>query len=106
MSTKTNPNQANARYSLEGLLPRGSKVYTVLRSVSRSGMLRRVSVLLVTEGRISDVTGMVALALGWSRDRDGYLPIRGCGFNVATHVVGALSYALHQDEYCLDAQTL
>ena len=110
----THPNAGNAAYSLRGMLPKGSQVTVVLRTVSRSGMLRRVSVLRpgmeLVQGEVRptvrDITGLVALALGYKRDKDGYLPVPGCGFSVATHVVGNLSYALHGDEYALVPQDL
>jgi hypothetical protein len=105
---------AAARKRLTEMLPRDGTVYVILRSVSASGMLRRVSVVTVERlpnrqtalPRIVDITGQVALALDWGRDKNGYLAIGGAGFSVATHVIGALGWALYGDEYALKSETL
>lgn len=99
---------------LKHLLPEGSTVSVVIRSVSSTGMTRRVSVLCpgrlehraTFDGTIRDITGMVARLLGWSRDTNGYIAIRGTGFSAANHVVGAVSLRLYGDEYRLRYETL
>lgn len=98
---------ANAQNTLRQMAPKGATVYGVMRSYyQRGGMTRRYSFLLVTEGRIADVTGLVALSLDQKRDGNGYIPVRGTGFNGAAHVVGNLSWALYQDEYALKSESL
>jgi len=110
----SHPNMAHAQNCLRSWLPKGSQVTVVTRTVSRSGMLRRVSVLRTgmryvggeVRPTIEDITGVVALALNTKRDKDGYIPVPGCGFNVATHLVGNLAWNLYQSEDALSPQSL
>jgi hypothetical protein len=109
-----NDSKIRALDTLRYFLPKGSQVTVVVRTVSRSGMLRRVSVLrpgmqmVAGEVRpvVDDITGLVALALGYTRDTDGCIPIRGAGFSAGVHLTGNLSYALYQDDYALVPNTL
>lgn len=83
--------------SLCALVRPGDRVYTVLRSVSRSGMRRTLSVLIVTEGRISDITYSVAIVAGYRRDKRGHIIVGGCGFDAGYDVVYSLGRALWPD---------
>ncbi|MCZ2414127.1 MAG: hypothetical protein LC136_07735 [Burkholderiales bacterium] len=90
------------RERLRELLPPGSRVWTHIDHVSRSGMSRDVLVFcaIVREnGRpeIMNITGMAAVATGAARSRrDRWaIVVGGCGFDAGHHVVMNLSYALH-----------
>lgn len=85
---------------LRAMLPPGSKVYTVVRHVSSSGMTRHISCLVATveDGKpaIDEITWYVCRALGYRRhDRNGGAIVGGCGMDMGYHLVHSLSYALH-----------
>jgi len=106
MTTATLSKAAQARqdrdYAREQLLTHyvseGSRVHTILRHVSSSGMSRDISLVVADrEGRISDITYYAADALG-SRlvERNGNRAIRvnGCGMDMGFHLVYNLSSVL------------
>lgn len=79
----------------------GDTVWTVLRHVSRSGMQRTVSLVLIEDdGRgngpeLRDIDGTVARALGLPFDRDrGGVKVRGAGMDAGFWLVYELSRAL------------
>lgn len=90
--------QAEALAWLRQHVKPGTTVYTVLRHVSRSGMLRHISLLFVESGKIVDISWYVALALEYKLARDGGLKVGGCGMDMGFHLVNSLSYALHGTE--------
>jgi len=106
MTTATLSKAAQARqdrdYAREQLLTyyvsEGSRVYTILRHVSSSGMSRDISLLVADrEGRISDITYYAADALGDRLiERNGSRAIRvnGCGMDMGFHLVYNLSSVL------------
>lgn len=75
-------------------LPRGATVYTILASVSRSGMYRHIRPIIVINGEPVDITWRVSEALGWRRHDDG-VGCDGCGMDIGFHLVYSLGYALH-----------
>jgi hypothetical protein len=88
-------------YSIEQLLTHyvreGDTVYTVIRSVSSSGMSRTMSIKIVRDGRIDDITFNVAHALDYPLvEVNGSRAIRvgGCGMDLGFHVVYSLSSVL------------
>lgn len=86
------------RDSLLKRLKSGQRVYTILRSVSASGMSRSLSVLYVTEdGAIDDITYSVAVVTGRKRNRRGHIVVGGCGFDAGHDVVYSLGHALWPD---------
>lgn len=88
--------QTEATNKLREILPVASKVYTVLNHVSRSGMLRHISILIGRDDEVQDITWLVARALDYKRDdRSGGLKVTGCGMDMGFHLVHSLSYALH-----------
>jgi len=108
---------------LQALLPKGSTVYAVIRSVSRSGMSRRIDLYTIAAGYGTDrgpsseryglayLTGLASTVLGWSADaRKGGLRVDGCGMDMCFHTVYNLSACLygHEDRggYALHCETL
>lgn len=100
MTKQQQAERDEARAALRKILRPGTTVHTVLRHVSSSGMSRRISLVVATgRGKIRDVSGLAARALGYRRNgRDGALVVGGCGMNMGHSVVHALSYALHGRE--------
>ena len=73
-------------------------VYTVLRSVSASGMTRHISLKVAHGGDILDITYLAAQALGERvSDRNGFntLKVNGCGMDMGFHLVYNLSSVLY-----------
>jgi hypothetical protein len=97
MSRYTKAEVAEAREMLTRLCPPGTKVYTVLRHVSRSGMLRHISLFVMHEGDIRPITWSAARVLGYPLASTGHhaLKVGGAGMDMGFHVVHSLSYALH-----------
>lgn len=73
-------------------------VYTILRTVSASGMSRTLSVVTIgADGQIHDITGSVAIALGDRTNDKGHIRVNGCGFDVGFDVVYRLGRTLWPD---------
>lgn len=88
---------------LRRVFPIGSDVRTLVRSVSRSGMSRTISILAIDRrhkrtGEIVDVSQHVARVLGWCVNSDnGAIRVDGCGMDMCFHTVYALSRVLYRD---------
>lgn len=94
--------KADRRQRAEDMLrkfcPKGSTVYGVVRSVSRSGMSRRIDFYVIdkADARPVFLTGYIStfLRMPWKDQRDG-LTVNGCGMDMIFHVVNNLSVALY-----------
>lgn len=82
-----------ARESLLALLKPGDTVYTIRRSVSRSGMRTDLSTIVWTSTGPVDVTTSVAYLCGWPV-AGSILAVTGCGMDMGFYVVENLSYYL------------
>lgn len=79
----------------------GSTVYTVLRSVSSSGMSRTISLKVAKEGKILDLTYYAAIVLEWPLvevNGSRALRVGGCGMDMGFHTVYTLSRVLFREE--------
>lgn len=82
--------------SLKKHLRRGDTVFTVLRRVSSTGMMRWLDLYVMRKNQPVRLTWSAANALGWTYDREREaLKVGGCGMDMGFHVVNSLSYALH-----------
>ncbi len=98
MSTKNQENLDNLR---EWVQP-GDTIYTVIRSVSRSGMSRRLDVLkfdkdgrklyLTSNMAKLGIAGMRMSTADWSQSKGASIP--GCGMDMGFHAVDSLCYKL------------
>lgn len=87
---------------LEYFVKEGDTVYTVLRSVSSSGMSRTMSLKVAKEGRILDLTYYASVVLGWPLvEVNGSRAIRvgGAGMDMGFHTVYTLARVLFRDKY-------
>jgi hypothetical protein len=79
-------------------LSENTRVYTILRHVSSSGMSRDISLLVAdSDESISDITYYAAAAMGNRLiERNGFRAIRvnGCGMDMGFHLVYNLSSVL------------
>jgi hypothetical protein len=88
-------------YAIEKLLTHyvkpGTKVYTIMRHVSSSGMSRNISLVIANGEEIIDITYYAAHALGDKLiESKGHRAIRvnGCGMDMGFHLVYNLSSVL------------
>lgn len=97
----TKAEQLAAAEALRADLPPGATVYCVLRSVSRSGMSRVISLHFVgPEGEMRWISYLAAKALGMSfdRNREG-IKIGGCGMDMGFALVSDLAATLYPDGF-------
>lgn len=97
--TKVKGKKALQQQAVEDLrlwLPFGAEVYTLVKSVSKTGMSRQISLYVVQEGSIKEIDYFVARAL--NRRRDKGIRINGCGMDMGYALVYELGRALFQDE--------
>jgi hypothetical protein len=79
----------------------GDTVYTVLRSVSSSGMSRTLSLKVAKEGKILDLTYYAGIVLDWpivEVNGSRALRVGGCGMDMGFHTVYTLSRVLFREE--------
>ena len=79
----------------------GSTVYTVLRSVSSSGMSRTLSLKVAKDGKILDLTYYAGIVLDWpivEVNGSRALRVGGCGMDMGFHTVYSLSRVLFRVE--------
>lgn len=88
--------------SLRENLRAGVTIYTVLRSVSKTGMSRCLDLYYVDHNEINRITWSVAKILEWSYDRrKEALRVNGCGMDMGYHAVHCLGRVLFGDGYAL-----
>jgi hypothetical protein len=104
--SKKEQKQADYDYAkkqlLEYYLDEGDTVYTVLRSVSSSGMSRTISLKIARNGKILDLTYYASVVLGYKLvevNGSRALRVGGCGMDMGFHVVYSLSSVLFRDKY-------
>jgi hypothetical protein len=72
--------------------------YTILKSVSASGMSRTMKVVTSHEGQVIDLTWYVAkIGICTLNEKNGQrvLPVGGCGMDMGFHLVYSLGVALY-----------
>jgi hypothetical protein len=92
-------------YAIERLLTHyvkpGTKVYTIMRHVSSSGMSRNISLVIANGEEVIDITYYAAHALGDKLiESKGHRAIRvnGCGMDMGFHLVYNLSSVLFKGQ--------
>ena len=87
--------------ALKKRLKPGQTIYTILRKVSKSGMLRHISVCIATRNPkgqpfISDITWQVARALQDYSDfpQDYGIKVSGCGMDMGFSIIYSLGSVL------------
>lgn len=104
-TTKKEQKALDVAYAREQLLTHylseGDTVYTVLRSVSSSGMSRTISLKVAKDGKILDLTYYASIVLDWPLvevNGSRALRVGGCGMDMGFHTVYSLSRALFRDD--------
>lgn len=95
MKTK-NSDRIEAQEILRKLCPPGTKLYTTVRHVARSGMSRTLDVYAIVDGAPRRLSGYVCTATGLRRKGD-HVYVGGCGMDMGFHVVYELSRTLYPD---------
>jgi len=95
--------RAQAEKMLLRFCPKGTTVYGIVRSVSRSGMSRCIDFYAIdpTDARPVFLTGYIStfLRMPWNnRASKAGLRVNGCGMDMVFHVVSNLSMALYCPE--------
>lgn len=101
MSTKAQKQeQAEAIEHLKQLVKPGDTVYTVLRHVSRSGMMRLIDCYIIADQKPLWITSYVAKAIDYRQDyKTSALKVSGCGMDMGFHVVYILSSVLFREGF-------
>jgi len=98
---------AEAVESLKNYLKPGDTVYTILRSVSASGMCRCLDLLTIQDNQPWRLTWSVATALDRTYDKKrSALRVSGAGTDVGFDTVYNLSWKLFGDGYALNHRWL
>ena len=92
-----------ARSSLLEWCPKGTKVMGIVRSVSRSGMTRRISLYVIVHDEIVNISRLAGIALEWPV-KDDSVGVGGCGMDMVFHTVYSLSQTLHDDSSSIMVQ--
>ena len=103
--TKKEQKALDVQYAREQLLAHyvseGETIYTVLRSVSSSGMSRTISLKVAKDGKILDLTYYASILLDWPLvevNGSRALRVGGCGMDMGFHTVYTLSRVLFREE--------
>ncbi len=82
----------NAKDKLIGLLSETDTIYTILRSVSKSGLTRSIGFYIVDNNKnILNINYYISVIVGYkfNKAHDG-LVVKGCGMDMGFHVVHTL----------------
>jgi hypothetical protein len=92
--------QENALRVLREALKPGDTVSTILRHVSRSGMMRSISLIVARDGEPWDISYFAARVLDDRIDeRRGGIRTGGCGMDMGFHLVYSLSRRLFPEGF-------
>lgn len=86
-----------SRKTLLTMLKPGQTVFTVCRSVSSSGMSRRISLYIVHDGDMRCLDHAAADVTGYKNSEKGGLTLTGCGTDMGFHLVETLGRVLWPD---------
>lgn len=96
----TEAEQTEAADQLRALLPPGTIVHTILRHVSRSGMLRRIDPLIVVDGDFRYLTYSACVVLDEPPQYAGDgIRMGGAGMDMGFSLVYDLSRRLYHDGF-------
>lgn len=100
---ETREARSEAAEQLRAWFPKGSTVYTVLRSHSRSGMSRVIGVVAILDGgtTILHPNHRIATLLGMTTKGDG-IKVQGGGMDMGFHLAYELASELYGDGYALN----
>lgn len=92
--------RAEAIERLREILKPGDTVHTILRHVSRSGMQRSISCIILDKDGPHEIDWLVRQAMGEKIDRtNGGIKVGGCGMDMGFHLVYSLSRTLFRNGF-------
>jgi hypothetical protein len=87
--------RAQAKADLLEFITPGQTVYCILRHVAKSGMSRRISLFVIQNGELRDITRTAAIAMDRKLNRDECsIVVGGCGMDMGFHLIYSLGYHL------------
>lgn len=84
---------------LRKFLPPGSTVYTVLRHVSRSGMMRHIDAYAFVDGVKLYLSGYIAQAVGYTRTHEGAIKSQGCGMDMGYEIMYNTARSIYGESF-------
>jgi hypothetical protein len=70
----------------------GARIYTIIRSVSASGMSRAMDFYAISDNDLIWLTGSFATILGGRRSKAGALIVNGCGMDMSFATIDNVAY--------------
>jgi hypothetical protein len=105
MSKQSDIERQQAIERLRELLKPGDTVYTTLKHVSRSGMMRSIDLHLIRDNEPRWIASLVATACDYSWDeKRECLKVSGCGMDMGFAVVYELSRTLFPDGFGVEGE--
>ena len=89
--------QKEAIQEFKKVVKAGDTVYTKLNHVSRSGMMRHITVMVIKKNEPHYLDHLATKILGWPRvawDKGEGIKVPGCGMDMGFHLVYSLSSAV------------
>lgn len=99
MTTQKQREQQEAIENLRKIIKPGDTVYTILRHVSKSGMMRHVKPYVIIDGRPQWIGYWTSKALDMRLADDDGVKVGGCGMDVGFELVYNLSRVLFKDNF-------
>ena len=108
MARTNTHDQSESLARLREWMPKGSRIFTILRSVSKSGMQREVAVVVWRPGEDRPIypNFHVGRVLGLRFGKREGLVLQGCGMDMGFELVYRLASALHDDPNALTHEWL
>lgn len=89
---------------LREMMKPGQKVYCMLRSVSRSGMSRVISLYIVHKGELRNIDAYASDVLLWGEADGGGIKVGGCGMDMGFHTVYTLGRYMFRDGFGIEGE--
>lgn len=72
-----------------------SKIYAIVRGVSKSGMSRRLSFFMIEDGDLRNITHVIAQCLGKTlNEQEWSFRVSGCGMDMIAHTLDCFASKL------------
>ena len=105
-----NKKELESKESIETLkeyLKKDMTIHSIIRSVSNTGLTRNISFKITDKDNILDLSYHIAKALKYPfNDKKHAVKVRGCGMDMAFHVVHNLSHILYGKGYQLKSKII
>lgn len=88
-------------------LPENTRIYSIVRNVSKSGMSRLIDFYVMVDNRPIWITPAIRDLLGYKQDeKTSALKVNGTGMDMCFHVVHSLGNKLHNDGYWFTSERM